>query len=74
MKIALLAIAWLRHSQAGGWGWQGILGAVVLGWGALQFGLGLLPGSPGVLDLVLPALLLGAGILLLLRALGSRRT
>ena len=36
--------------------------------------LGLLPGSPGPLDLVVPALILGGGILLLARRMGSRAT
>ena len=69
---ALLVIGHLRHSQAGGYGWQGAVGAVALGFGALQLVLGLLPGSPGVLDLVVPLLVLGVGVYLVLRALGRR--
>lgn len=73
LGLALLTIAWLRHTQAGGWGWQGIAGTVVLAWGLLQLVLGLFPGAPGVLDLVLPVLLLVGGGWLLMRTLGSRR-
>jgi hypothetical protein len=63
---AFLAIAYLRHSQAGGYGWQGIVGAAALILGGIQFLLGLLPGSPSVLDLLLPALLvIGGGVLIM---------
>jgi hypothetical protein len=65
--LAFLAIAYLRHTQAGGYGWQGVLGAGALGLGVTQFVLGLLPGSPSVIDLILPALLLIGGGLLIAR-------
>ncbi len=65
--LAFLAIAYLRHSQAGGYGWQGVVGVAALVLGGTQFLLGLLPGSPSVLDLVLPALLLIGGALLIAR-------
>jgi hypothetical protein len=64
---AFLAIAYLRHTQAGGYGWQGIVGGAALGLGLVQLLLGLLPGSPGVIDLILPALLLVGGGLLITR-------
>ena len=32
--LAFLAIAYLRHSQAGGYGWQGIVGVAALAWAA----------------------------------------
>jgi len=67
--VAFLAIGYLRHTQAGGYGWQGRVGAVALAWGTMQFALGLLPGAPGILDLLLPAIILGVGILLLLRTM-----
>jgi hypothetical protein len=73
LGLALLTIAWLRHTQVGGWGWQGIAGVVVLVWGLIQLGLGLLPGAPGLLDLVLPLLLLAGGGWLLVRTVGDRR-
>jgi hypothetical protein len=67
--VAFLAISYLRHSQAGGYGWQAVVGVVFLAWGAIQFVLGLIPGSPGFLELVVPLVLLGGGAYLLLRAL-----
>jgi|GEM_PF-3116004 len=66
--VAFLAIGYLRHTQASGYGWQGRLGAAALGLGVIQFVLGLLPGSPGVIDLILPALLLIGGGLLIARS------
>jgi len=68
--LAFLSIAYLRHTQAGGYGWQGIVGGAALGLGVIQFALGLLPGSPGVIDLVVPALLLIGGGLLIARTRG----
>lgn len=68
LGIAFLAIGVLRHSQAGGYGWQAVVGVVFLGWGLIQFVLGLIPGSPGLLDLVVPILLLAAGAVILMRA------
>ncbi len=68
--VAFLAIGYLRHTQAGGYGWQGIVGGAALALGLVQLVLGWLPGSPGLFDLITPLLLLGGGALLLL---GSRR-
>ena len=70
---AFLAISYLRHTQAGGYGWQGTVGAAAVGLGLVQFVLGLLPGSPGLVDLILPALLLGGGGYFLLRSRGPAR-
>jgi hypothetical protein len=72
--VAFLAIGYLRHSQAGGYGWQGVVGGAALGLGLIQLLLGWLPGSPGVVDLITPVVLLGVGAaLLLLRARGLGR-
>ena len=68
---AFLAIGYLRHTQAGGYGWQGTVGVVALVLGLVQLVLGLLPGSPSVIDLILPAVLLGGGLVLLARARGQ---
>ena len=68
---AFLAIGHLRHTQAGGYGWQGTVGFVALGLGLVQLVLGLLPGSPGVMDLILPAILLVGGGWLITRSLGQ---
>jgi hypothetical protein len=70
--LAFAAISVLRHSQAGGYGWQGQVAVVALAWGGIQLALGLLPGSPGLLDLVLPVAILVAGGWLLLRASSER--
>jgi hypothetical protein len=72
--IAFLAIGYLRHSQAGGYGWQGIVGGAALALGLVQLVLGWLPGSPGLFDLATPAVLLGAGALLVLGIRGIGRS
>jgi hypothetical protein len=68
--LAFLAISYLRYSQAGGYGWQGVVGAAALILGGAQLLLGMLPGSPGILDLILPALLLIGGGVLIARTRG----
>jgi hypothetical protein len=74
--VAFLAIGYLRHSQAGGYGWQGVVGGAALGLGVIQLLLGWLPGSPDLFDLITPLLLLGGGALILLasRRLGRDST
>jgi hypothetical protein len=64
--VAFLAIGYLRHTQAGGFGWQGVVGGAALGLGLVQLVLGWLPGSPGPFDLLSPIVLLGLGALLVL--------
>jgi hypothetical protein len=73
LGLGLLAIGYLRRTQAGGWGWQGVAGAAALGFGLLQFAIGLLPGDTGLIDLVVPVLLLGAGAFVLLRLTRDQR-
>jgi hypothetical protein len=68
--LGFLAIAYLRRTQAGGYGWQGVVGVIALGFGLLQFGVGLLPGDTGLLDLVVPVVVIGLGGLILLRLTG----
>jgi hypothetical protein len=68
--VAFLAIGYMRHSQAGGYGWQGVVGGAALALGLVQLLLGWLPGGPGLFDLITPLILLGAGALLVL---GTRR-
>lgn len=74
--IAFLAIGYLRHTQAGGYGWQGIVGGAAIALGLVQMVLGLLPGSPGLFDLLSPAVLLILGALLVIgtRWLGGDRS
>jgi hypothetical protein len=67
---AFLAIGYLRHTQAGGYGWQGTVGVDVLALGLIQLVLGWLPGAPSLFDLITPVVLLGAGALLVI---ASRR-
>jgi hypothetical protein len=64
--VAFLAIGYLRHSQAGGYGWQGVVGGAAIALGLVQMVLGWLPGTPGLLDLLSPAVLLIVGALLVL--------
>jgi hypothetical protein len=71
--VAFLVISYLRHTQAGGYGWQGVAGAAGLGLGLVQLVLGLLPGSPSVVDLILPAVLIIGGGFLLGRRRGPAR-
>jgi hypothetical protein len=70
--VALLAIGALRRPLVGGLGWQGMVGAGALGLGVLQFLIGLLPGSPGFLDLAVPVIIIVGGLLLLMRSLDDR--
>jgi hypothetical protein len=67
LGAAFLGIGWLRSTQAGGYGWQGMLGIAALALGGVQFALGLLPGAPTIVDLIVPLALLGLGAFLLLR-------
>jgi hypothetical protein len=73
LGLGLLAIGYLRRTQAGGFGWQGVAGAAALGFGLLQFAVGLLPGDTGLIDLVVPVLLLGLGGFVLLRVASGER-
>ena len=73
LGLALLAIGYLRHTQAGGWGWQGWAGGIALAWGLIQLVTEFIPGSPGILDLVVPILILGGGLWLLVRTFGGGR-
>ncbi|MEO7664667.1 MAG: hypothetical protein ABIV26_06030, partial [Candidatus Limnocylindrales bacterium] len=63
--IALLAIAAVRASSRGGWGWQAMAGAALVFLASTEIAV------PNVGTLVLPALLVVLGLVLLVR--GSRR-
>jgi hypothetical protein len=71
--LGFLGIGYLRRTQAGGWGWQGILGAVALAFGLFQFAVGLLPGDAGMIDVIIPIVLLGLGALILVRMSARQR-
>jgi hypothetical protein len=59
--VAFLFIALIRVLSRGGWGWQLILGAVLVALGASEMAI------PGLVDLTLPILLIVLGIVLLSR-------
>jgi hypothetical protein len=59
--VAFLFIAAVRASRHGGWGWQLVLGAVLVALGASEMAL------PNLADLTLPILLVVLGVALLAR-------
>jgi hypothetical protein len=59
--VAFLFISLVRASRGGGWGWQAILGAVLVALGASQMAL------PDLAQLALPAVLVILGVLLVTR-------
>ena len=71
--IAFFGISWVRRSKGRGGGWESRVGIVALAYGLLELVVGLLPGSPGLLDLALPLLLVLFGAVVVSRGLGLRR-
>ena len=75
--IAFLGISWVRRSSGRGGGWEARVGIIALLFGLLEFALATMPssdpGSPGVLDLALPILLVLIGFVVVSRGLGLRR-
>jgi hypothetical protein len=71
--IAFLAVSWVRRSAGRGGGWEWKVGIVALAFGLLELVIGLLPGSPGLLDLALPVVLVVIGLIVVSRGLGVRR-
>jgi hypothetical protein len=59
--LAFLFIALVRAASRGGWGWQLILGAVLVALGASEMAL------PDLADLTLPLLLIALGVVLMTR-------
>ena len=59
--VAFLAIGYLRHTQAGGYGWQGVVGGAALAPRPRPVRAGLAAGRARRLDLIMPLVLLGAG-------------
>ncbi|MFI5198800.1 MAG: hypothetical protein ACHQXL_00300, partial [Candidatus Limnocylindrales bacterium] len=72
LGIGLLAIAFARWRSRGGIGWQGILGATLALVGGADLVSALVPGSPSLDALLGPILLLGLGVLVLLRSVRPR--
>lgn len=68
LGIAFLAIALVRAASRAGWGWQAVLGAILVLIGASTLAI------PNVSDLVWPVLLVVLGVLVLLRSSGGRRS
>jgi hypothetical protein len=64
--VAFLFVAVVRGARGGGWGWQALLGLLLLALGIPELAL------PDLADYVLPALLVVLGVLMLARS-GSRR-
>jgi hypothetical protein len=71
--IAFLGISWIRRSSGRGGRWESRVGIVALVFGLVELQIGLLPGSPGLLDLALPILLVLIGAAVVSRGLGLRR-
>jgi hypothetical protein len=67
LGVAFLFIATVRATSGAGWGWQLGLGAILLLIGTSAVAI------PGLGDLVWPILLVVLGVILLVRASGSRR-
>jgi hypothetical protein len=59
--VAFLVIALVRATSRGGWGWQLILGAILVALGASEMAL------PDLADVTLPLLLIALGIVLVTR-------
>ncbi len=72
LGIGLLAIALARWRSRGGIGWQGVFGAILALVGGADLASALVPGSPSLDALLGPILLLGLGVLVLLRSVRPR--
>jgi len=71
--LAFLGVSWVRRSSGRGGGWESKVGIVALAFGVLELAIDVLPGSPGLLDLGLPILLVLIGMVVVNRGLGLRR-
>lgn len=67
LGVAFLFIALVRAASRAGWGWQAVLGAILVLIGASTMAL------PNVGDLVWPLLLVVLGVLVLAQSSGGRR-
>ena len=73
LGVAFLWIAVVRAAERGGWGWQLTFGAILAFIGGSQIAVRQVPGLPAPGQIVWPILLLGLGVLLIMRAGGLRR-
>ncbi len=71
--LAFLGISWVRRSSGRGGGWEAKVGIIALAFGLLELAVGSMPGSPSLLDLALPILLVLIGMVVVSRGLGLRR-
>ncbi len=67
LGVAFLFIALVRAASGAGWGWQAVLGALLVAIGASALAI------PSFSDLVWPVLLVILGVVVLLRSTGGRR-
>lgn len=67
LGVAFLFIALVRAASHGGFGWQAVLGAILVAIGASSMAI------PGFSDLVWPLLLVALGVIVLVRAGAGRR-
>ena len=65
--LGLLALGAFRASRGRGWGWQGVLGAVLSVWGAWGVLHQWVPGFPSIGDLIVPVILVLIGVSILRR-------
>ncbi|HEY6056495.1 MAG TPA: hypothetical protein VIV06_00610 [Candidatus Limnocylindrales bacterium] len=73
LGIALLAIALIRGAERGGWGWQLTVGTVLAVIGGLQIAAREIAGLPSPGQLVWPVLLVGLGLIVILRGVARPR-
>jgi hypothetical protein len=68
LGVAFLFIALVRAGSRAGWGWQAVLGVLLVAIGASSLAV------PGVSDLLWPVLLVVLGVIVLARSSGRRRS
>ncbi len=68
LGVAFLFIALVRAASRAGWGWQAVLGVILLAIGGTSLAV------PGIGDLVWPLLLVVLGLIVLARSSGGRRS
>lgn len=68
LGVAFLFIALVRAASGAGWGWQAVLGVILVALGASSMAI------PGFSDIVWPLLLVALGVIVLARASSGRRS
>ena len=67
LGVAFLFIALIRAASGAGWGWQAVLGALLVAIGGSSLAV------PGISDLIWPLLLVILGVIVLVRSTSGRR-